>query len=564
MKTIFLPIIGLILLLFTASSVAKPKLIFEVYGIEGDVKKNVTATLVAHSILVNSSHDIQEFYQRAPEEINKALQPFGYFRATIHSSITLQPNGALMRFNIAPGPPLLVTKFDFQVTGAGEKEACFQKIVANPPLTTGQIFSVEKYNLTKKLLRDAALQYGYFSGNFQQASIHIDLVHYNAAITLHYATGNRYRFGTILFNKNPYDDAFLRRFADFHSFQYYHVAKVQRFQENLTTADYFQQVSVDPQFDEGYDKIVPLRVHLTPLPRREYDLGLGFGTDTGPRVTLNYVARQLTTDGQLFKAQLQASQVYSNLQANYIIPGKNPATDKYVWNAAVQQLDIAPGVSHVEKITGSYVTSLYGIQQVFTLALQHENWTLTDQPSQSAIMLIPSITWSKIYKNNQVTPSKGFRADFNILGTPAGSNSFLQSQLNLKGIYPVLDVDRILGRLDLGYTIVKKINQMPLSYAFLAGGTQSVRGYSFNAIGPGSTLLVSSVEFRQKIKDAWYLAAFIDAGNASGSFPGKLKKGIGFGPVWESPVGTIELTIAQAMDSLGKPLMIQFSMGPDL
>lgn len=563
---IILFLLTILLLTLATPSFAKPNLQFEIIGIDGDAKKNVEAMLAANSAAIKTPAQIHDFYRRAPEEVKKALQPFGYFRAHVHTMMFHQPGKILMRFIVTPGPPLLIRQIDFTLSGPGKNDPVFKKILDNFPLVSGQIFSVPTYNAVKKSLRDTALQYGYFEGNFQENSITIDLVNYNAVIILHYATGIRYRFGKIFFNDHPYREEFLRRFADFKTGQYYDIAKVQRFQENLSTADYFQRVSVEPQLDDTENYSVPLAVHLVPLPRREYELGLGFGTDTGPRTTVNYIARQLTSDGQLFKAQLQASQIDTNLQADYIIPGKNPATDKYLLSAAVQKLDIAPGTSYIQKIAGSYITSIYGIQQTATLTLQHERWALTDQPYQSALMLVPSILWSKIYKNDQARPTKGFRVSLNLLGTPelAGGSSFIQTKLSAKAIYPIFRVDRLIGRIDLGYTAIDDINKIPLSYAFLAGGTESIRGYSFNSIGPGSKLFVSSIEFRQRITGAWYVAAFMDAGNVSDRFSGNLKKSIGLGPTWESPVGTLQLTIAQAMDSPGKPLMVQFRMGPDL
>ena len=551
-------------IVFTCQICIAENIKYEIIGIEGDVKKNVETMLETSMISLKTKNESQ-FYDEAKQKIKEAMQPFGYFKPHIRTDhLAQQPT--VFRFFIDPGPALLVTQVDFKLIGPGNNDAIFKKIVTHFPIQNNQIFSVAKYNNVKNQLENAALQNGYFDAHFTQAIIKIDLQKHTAAIILHYETGPRYKFGQLVFNDTSYSTHFLKRFSGFSLAEPYDTAKLQTFQENLTTADYFKTVTVDPKPNAAENWLVPIDVFLSPLPRREYDWGLGYGTDTGPRAMVNYIARQLTTDGQMFKAQIQASQVSDNLQANYIIPGKNPATDKYIFGAAVQQIDISTGNSFLEKVSSSYMNSLWGLQQIFSLTLQHERWALSGQPYQSELLLVPSINWSKVYKDNQTHPTKGYRMNLGVLGAPVlfGHNSFLQSKLSAKGIYPVFNIGRLIARMDLGYTHTQDITHVPLSFDFFAGGTDSIRGYGYNSIGPGTNLLVASVEYRQKIKGDWYLATFFDAGNASNAFPGKLKRGVGLGPAWDSPVGILELTVARGLDEPGKPIMIQFSMGPDL
>ncbi len=43
-----------------------------------------------------------------------------------------------------------------------------------------------------------------------------------------------------------------------------------------------------------------------------------------------------------------------------------------------------------------------------------------------------------------------------------------------------------------------------------------------------------------------------------------LHKGAGIGVVWLSPVGSLQLSLAQPLDRPDAPAMVQFSMGPEL
>jgi len=121
-----------------------------------------------------------------------------------------------------------------------------------------------------------------------------------------------------------------------------------------------------------------------------------------------------------------------------------------------------------------------------------------------------------------------------------------------------------LLRGDLAYTTVHDLDSFPLSLRYYAGGTQSIRGYKFQSLGPGRYLEVGSVEYQHKIIGNWSGAAFYDVGNATDHTTARLQEGAGFGIVWKSPVGPMELVVAKALNKRGRPNQIQFNMGPDL
>ena len=95
-----------------------------------------------------------------------------------------------------------------------------------------------------------------------------------------------------------------------------------------------------------------------------------------PRALINYEARRITSFGQRFKTQLEVSPVLTNLQANYFIPGKNPATEKYAFSAATQQEYFPVGKGNLVKIAASYVSTVNKWQRVISLTLQRETWSL--------------------------------------------------------------------------------------------------------------------------------------------------------------------------------------------
>jgi len=94
--------------------------------------------------------------------------------------------------------------------------------------------------------------------------------------------------------------------------------------------------------------------------------------------------------------------------------------------------------------------------------------------------------------------------------------------------------------------------------------------------------MVGSVEYQHQVKGPWWGAVFVDAGNAVNSFSNVkesyigsrfsrkisqaqiLKTSVGFGVVYVSPVGAIEVTLAQPINDIDLPLKLQVTMGTNI
>lgn len=107
----------------------------------------------------------------------------------------------------------------------------------------------------------------------------------------------------------------------------------------------------------------------------------------------------------------------------------------------------------------------------------------------------------------------------------------------------------------LGATVGATRDDIPLDKRFYAGGGGSVRGYTFQSIGPrdagnkplgGASLLEVSVEWRQRISGPWGAVAFMDAGSVGEeSYPGTgdLRVGVGAGLRYATAIGPIRVDI---------------------
>ena len=130
-------------------------------------------------------------------------------------------------------------------------------------------------------------------------------------------------------------------------------------------------------------------------------------------------------------------------------------------------------------------------------------------------------------------------------------------------LYSPFVYGKFITKLDMGYTAVKNIDNLPLSMFFFAGGLSTIRGYANSSIGPGRYLTVGSVEYVHHLYGNWNGAVFYDMGTATNHFGTPLSKSTGIGIVYDSLIGPIKLYGTQALSRPNKPYGVEFSIGPE-
>jgi translocation and assembly module TamA len=129
----------------------------------------------------------------------------------------------------------------------------------------------------------------------------------------------------------------------------------------------------------------------------------------------------------------------------------------------------------------------------------------------------------------------------------------------------VQDVDLLVE----GQPAQLSVTRLPDYYRFKAGGSRSVRGYSFESLsdnGIGSNNIVTaSAELEYEFRKDWAAAAFVDSGNAFNDWDDMdLKTGVGVGVRWYSIIGAIQLDVAHPLDLDGDPWRLHFTIGTPL
>ncbi|HEV3073253.1 MAG TPA: autotransporter assembly complex family protein [Thermoanaerobaculia bacterium] len=557
----------------------------EIDGLSGELRKNALANLAIEKARKDKDLDesrIRRLHGQAPDEIQQALQPFGYYRVVVDASLSHDGATWVAHYKVDEGPQLKVTTRDIQLLGEGSSDAGFQQVVHAFPLHEGEALSQVAYEVGKKAFDDYASDHGYLDGKFLVSQIQIDLATYTSSIVLHYQSGPLYRFGPVRFHQHFLRPSLLQGYIRFKQGDPLAAPQLLLLQESLADSTYFQRVEVVPRRDEAAGVEVPIDVNLVPAKPQKWTAGLGYGTDTGPRGTLGLELRHLNELGHRFTSEGKVSLVEKSIRMDYLVPGFYPRSD--VLDFTVAYADLRPKTSHSENllIGPSYSFGIGRWRQAVALDYQRETYTVGVDKGISALV-IPQDTWTRVYADDRIYPSHGEKYTF----IARGGAKALASDVNFAQLVAdakfVQSLDhrrrfRLISRVTGGYTATDDFRHLPPTERFFAGGDQSVRGYAYQGIGArdergnvigGPDTLVASAEVEYRLEQ-WQrlqkfgLAAFYDAGTAGFSFGGGMQQGTGLGVFWISPIGLVRVYVATALSLPGHPLRLHLTIGPDL
>lgn len=571
-----------VLLLLAPTLVHAANISVEVSGTEDNIRENALAFLSIQQY--RDKEDLTEamvrrLHTRAPAEIRRALMAFGYYRPEIDASLQATAEGWQARYVIDKGPPVRLESIDVQINGDETARRHFTEILAEPPIKCGSILNHAEYETFKDVLLNQASQQGYLDATFGVQRLEVNTETLQAAIELELETGPRYYFGEMEINQDILDDDVVRRYADFEPGDPLSYEKLLNLQFDLTDSQYFKSVNVEALRDQATKgRRVPVRVNADTNERSRYVAGLGYGTDTGARITLGFERRYVNRRGHKLSAEARLSEMEDTYQVRYTIPLAEPAHESFELFAGT--IDTERGDTESDRIVlgASRIRTLGDWEQTLYLRAEQEDSTLPDDSFRSQ-SLIPGASWLITEADDLFYTRDGYKLYLDIHGSDeavGSSTEYLQVHFLGKRVFPFGEDWRLLLRAEVGATALGDASLLPVSQRFFAGGDYSVRGYDYNRLGPtdennnvvgGQYLATGSAEIEYRLSQNWAVAGFSDIGNAFNDLDTQLKQSVGAGVRWISPIGVIRVDVAKPLNADIEPpygVELHISVGPDL
>jgi len=553
----------------------------EVSGVEGDPLDNVRRALaLPHGLVRDGKVDrlwLDRFARQAPEKVRVALQPYGYYRAKVTAAVQQVGDGkSRLEVVVEPGEPVRVVEVDLKLQGAGAGEKELLRQAGSFPVVRGVVLLQPDYERGKSALQSQAQTLGYLDADFTRHEIRIAPDLATARVLLTLDTGARFYFdGARIEGAPDYPESFLKRFIAFKEGEPFSYAKLGETQLNFANSERFKQVVVTPQREEAKERKVPVLVRLTSAARRTLRPGIGYGTDTGARVSVHYRDLNLAHEGNDLNLSLFAAERLQGFAGRYTMPVETDHRSSISLQLNLQREDVSTYQSRIAALELGRTFGLgRGEQATPYLKIQQENYTIASVHSQSRLVL-PGFRFSKDRFNDLVRPTSGYRLSFDLRGAHPyfGSDSGLaQATGSASVLVPLPWRLTFHARGNAGYSLLDDpLGELPPSIRFFAGGDQSVRGYAYQSLGPrdaagrvvgGKHLLVGSVELERALYKNWGVSLFDDIGNAFNDYANMhLAQGVGVGVHYYTPVGGLNLYLAKPLDDVGRSFRIHFTVG---
>jgi len=533
-----------------------------VEGVDGQLLANVNGLLTIRQAAGQGEdrpHILKRLHKRADEDIRKALQPYGYYAPTIESSLKIDDESALAEYRVDPGPRTRIRKVRVEIVGGGEDDDVLRSTIAGLPLTEDQPLLHSDYRQSKETLIQTAFSRGYFDVGYDKSQIRVNRDDRYADIVLVLNTGPRFQVGEITIEQGEIDEDVLRRYLPLAPGDAFSPRALLDTQFQLMELGYFSRVDVSPDREAADDARMPIRIEPTYLPSQRYAAGVGFGTDTGARVSLETDFRHINRRGHSIESDIRVSQRGADAGGSYNIPLGEIPGERISFSTRYEREEFEDGESE-SYIVGTSLSRKPGDWERRTyLEYSTERFTVGDL-RRTTNLLVPGISFERKEFDDESFPRNGWSVFLDTHGAAEpvlSTTTFAQSRIALRGILPLDAKSRFLARFEYGASFVDSFERLPLSERFYAGGDRSVRGYAFQSLGEvdddnnvigGEYLTSMSVEVDRLIWGNWGLAAFMDTGGAGNEALPDLVQGVGLGLRYRSPVGSVRVDLAHPLD----------------
>lgn len=551
----------------------------EVSGVDSDLRKNIELHMPVTIPECNASKaEVRQFLDTVKKHLRKAARALGYYDSVFRSGGKIVNGCWKLSLKIKPGKPVKVVKQHYQVKGEGKDQPPFKKALSELPYKIGDVLNHEKYTEFKTRLSEAAQMLGYFDAEFEKHSIIISPTTYQAKINLVLNTGKRYRYGAVTVDQKILAPNKIKNYIILKPGQPYNTEDLLKQQQILQRSGYYKLIKVTALHEQAKDGRVPVHIELERKKRNAYTFKVGYGSDTGARVSAEMNRRWTGSSGKKLNLKAQYSQKLSGIAAQLIVPRENPEDDNLIYAIKWENDSKNDVVSQSIELSGNYTRKLESdwIQTASISYLLDKTKAESDASSNHSNLLLFGVGLEKTLADNLLFPLNGWHVKFGLKGAHTillSDQTLLQFRGTAKRIRK-LGKGKILARVAVGSTLIGTFDDLPKSLRFFAGGGNSVRGYGFEKLGDvnsngdvigGRQLLTSSIEYQHPVYEDWSAALFVDAGNAFDQWNNvDLKVGYGVGARWKSPVGPVRIDLGFPEGGGFSDLNLYLNVGSEL
>ncbi len=538
----------------------------EISGIEDDdLKESLLEYSTAQAQIESPPKSLFALKHRAKQDVPtfiKLLHSQAYFNAKITIESEPDEDEVVLIYAIELGKQYLLTELTFDINSETLEEPNSEQL--DLELKQAAI-SAEILAAEQQLLRHAKNEAHAFAELCpRKVVVNHDLstVQVNFCIN----TGKQVYLGDVTFEGHGDVDAdFLYDLIHWQANILYNQTELDQKRLKLVESRLFTVAHLHLNKEPDANGMYPVTFKLTKRLPRTVSAGLRLTTDEELfLLRLTWEHRNLWSRGETIETELNISMVKSSVEAGFRKPVFYAPENTFIFDSIFTKEDTdaydgmrAELIAAVEHQLGKKERINAGLAYQFSRITEQNSATETESFN---LLSIP-VHYSWDFSDNALEPTKGGRIWLDaqpFVDTTSGA-VFYKQKIRYNHYLSLLESNALIlaGRIIAGNIIGANAEKIPADLRYFAGGGDTIRGYSFQAVSPknsldeligGRSLLALSSELRGWITDSIGAVVFMDAGRAYANtyqdFAEPLQIGAGLGARYKTPIGALRADIA--------------------
>lgn len=517
--------------------------------------------------LSNTDHQISSEYllqKMADSDIRKFIQLLrarGFYDASVQSDIKTGKNSFELTFQFQMGAPYILKSVKMELSNEYEAGGLILPDAEKLGLNISKPFtSIQVLDAQDGLIRFIRRK-GFPLAAIADREVVVD--HQDQSVTVYFKvnSGQKAVFGDITISGlTSVEESYVAGKLPWKKGDTFNGDLIEEARSVLSKLGLFASIRITEGTELGEGFTLPIEIGVTERKHKSISVGLNFITNEGPGVKFSWENRNLFHRGEALTTNYELS--------NHIVTaeGTFKKQDFIVKNQTLR-LSLKIGRENTDAYNTTSITGSSFFDRDLTKKLRvGAGLTIrsakVDQLSSTERFHLFSfpVYYSMDTTNDLLDPVRGYR--FSLALTPyheimGPSITFAKVVSSYKRYAVILKKPYTVFAANLRIGILKGAGreEIPADERFYAGGGGSVRGYSYQSVGPlfgkvpigGKSLIEMSTEVRLKITEHFGIATFLDGGTAftnnlfdSGEF---LQWGTGMGIRYYTPVGPLRLDI---------------------
>ena len=507
----------------------------------------------------------EQFLEDDIKRIEQVLREHGYYGSTVTHTLAFRDGNrkADIEIRVDQGDPVIVKTLEIAVLG-DQPDDYVSDVAEAILLEEGKPFSQISYQKSKALITDLFSDRGYPLADIRsEATVNLR----NREVNVEFAIdpGQKYYFGDVVFRGNSgIATRLLEREIEYEKGDLFSLKETQKSRANIFETGLFNSVIVDTDYDERKFEVQTI-YSVTERKLGTIRLGVGYATEDNLRAQLSWNQRNFFDGGRTLQITSSYSSLTRGLLARLDQPhllGRNSSL-AFLLDARRDDFPGYEGLSFdfnstLSKEFFDHLTLFSSLNVIYADIKSQVVRTPIESARDSVFLTVVDLGVEYDLTDSLVNPTSGMRL-FLFMERPIQTISSsrtdylkflaeLRFYKDVSGV--VLGKRATIGNIStLGETDPLDV---PIFKRFFAGGSASMRGYSFQHLSPlnsnrdplgGNSMIIGNAEARFGLFNKLGAVIFLDYGNVySKSFDfsvSDLKYAAGAGLRYHTIIGPI-------------------------